>query len=677
MVSGSISNLKEIKKWKKQDTDAKVILMSTITPKEQQAFVNCKTAFAIWTKLAAQYLQNASANTHVLQARFFHYQYVKGNNMMSHITAVEGLAQQLEDLGSPMTQSQIMTKIVSTLPIEFRHFTTVWDNLPETEKTIPQLITKLMNEQHRNNSSNTSSTPVVQPAEAFAARSGRPVSKPYRPSENADRKRKREECEYCGKFNHSESTCTRRINAEAGHPDIQCEYCRNYDHSAIDCNKRKRDERNKSKKSKTSPRAKLAKSASLDKSSDDDEDENGVALGASSASMDKEIWYADSGATHHMCDDHSCMINYSTFSSHRTVKGIGGVKLTVRGKGDIRTVMDVKDTRHNATLHDVLHVPGLGTNLLSIASVTERGIDVAFTKQMVSFTKNGLFIMTGNRSDKELYRLNMRTVPVIRNETIAHTATVDRLSLSVWHQRLSHVNYKTIVKMVSGNMVHGIKLDDYSIPTEVCSGCALGKMHRLPFKKGRERAKQIGELVHADVCGPMQQPSPSGSRYYVTFKDDFSGYRAIYFLKLKSDVFDCFKLFVCKLKSETNHNIRTLRSDGGGEFLSTEFVNWLTEKCIRHETTVAHTPQQNGVIERDHRTTGEAERSSILNMKNIPQELWAESYNCAVYTLNRTLSSTISATPYELWFGRKPKLDHHESSDAKPICIFQPAIDVN
>jgi hypothetical protein len=116
--------------------------------------------------------------------------------MMSHITAVEGLAQQLEDLGSQMTQSQIMTKIVSTLPIGFRHFTTVWDNLPETEKTIPQLITKLMNEQHRNSSSNTSSNPVIQPAEAFAARSGRPVYKPYRPSENADRKRKREECEY-------------------------------------------------------------------------------------------------------------------------------------------------------------------------------------------------------------------------------------------------------------------------------------------------------------------------------------------------------------------------------------------------------------------------------------------------------------------------------------------------
>jgi transposase InsO family protein len=79
---------------------------------------------------------------------------------------------------------------------------------------------------------------------------------------------------------------------------------------------------------------------------------------------------------------------------------------------------------------------------------------------------------------------------------------------------------------------------------------------------------------------------------------------------------------VCKLKSETNHNIRTLRSDAGGEFLSTEFVKWLTEKCIHHETTVAHTPQQNGVIERDHRTTGEAEQSAMLNMRNIPQEAY-------------------------------------------------------
>lgn len=108
--------------------------MTTINSKEQQAFVICKSANAIWTKLAAQHMQNASASTHVLQATFFHYQYVANHTLMKHITAIEGMAQQLEDLGQPMNQSQIMTKIVSTLPPSYRNFMTFWDNLGPTEK---------------------------------------------------------------------------------------------------------------------------------------------------------------------------------------------------------------------------------------------------------------------------------------------------------------------------------------------------------------------------------------------------------------------------------------------------------------------------------------------------------------------------------------------------------------
>jgi transposase InsO family protein len=100
----------------------------------------------------------------------------------------------------------------------------------------------------------------------------------------------------------------------------------------------------------------------------------------------------------------------------------------------------------------------------------------------------------------------------------------------------------------------------------------------------------------------MEPPSPGGARYYVSFKDDLSGYCVIYFLRFKSEVFDRFKHFVCKIESETNQSVRTLRSDGGGEFISKEFSEWLTEKSIRHEISAAHTPQHNGVSERGHRT---------------------------------------------------------------------------
>lgn len=151
-----------------------------------------------------------------------------------------------------------------------------------------------------------------------------------------------------------------------------------------------------------------------------------------------------------------------------------------------------------------------------------------------------------------------------------------------------------------------------SPPTTVCSGCLFGKMHRLPFNKVRTRATDIGELIHSDVCEPMQLASSTGSRYYVLFKDDFSGYRVIYFMKFKSEVFDRFQIFVCKIRSETKAFVRTLRTDGGEEFTSNEFEAWLTKKAIRHETCPAHTPQLNSVSERDHRTLGEAERSSCI-----------------------------------------------------------------
>jgi hypothetical protein len=74
----------------------------------------------------------------------------------------------------------------------------------------------------------------------------------------------------------------------------------------------------------------------------------------------------------------------------------------------------------------------------------------------------------------------------------------------------------------------------------------------------------------------------------------------------------------------------------------------------RDESQHSQTPFRRGWRIPLHRVS---QHRAMLNMKNIPQKLWVESYNCAVYTLNRTLSSSISANPYELWFGRKPKID--------------------
>lgn len=120
--------------------------------------------------------------------------------------------------------------------------------------------------------------------------------------------------------------------------------------------------------------------------------------------------------------------------------------------------------------------------------------------------------------------------------------------------------------MQTQNSVDGLKFETGDDASKICEGCVLGKMHRSPFPNdGRTRAKAVGELVHSDVGGPMQQPTPNGERYYVIFKDDFSEWTEVNLMKQKSEVEDLFVKFVVRMKTQTGRNVKILRSDNGGE----------------------------------------------------------------------------------------------------------------
>lgn len=167
--------------------------------------------------------------------------------------------------------------------------------------------------------------------------------------------------------------------------------------------------------------------------------------------------------------------------------------------------------------------------------------------------------------------------------------------------------------MATNEAVDGLILPTNKVnPIHPCIGCLSGKMHRLPFPSGRTRANQVGQLIHADVCGPT---TPSGARFFLLFTDDFSGWRHVYFLKQKSEVSEFCKDYFNLLRNETGNLVHTLRSDNGGEFVSSSFKSWLSEKGIRFESSAPHTPEQNGVAERANRTIVEAGRS--LYMLNI------------------------------------------------------------
>jgi hypothetical protein len=211
--------------------------------------------------------------------------------------------------------------------------------------------------------------------------------------------------------------------------------------------------------------------------------------------------------------------------------------------------------------------------------------------------------------------------------------------------------------MIKLNAVTGLNVVGNTSPKEDCTACIIGKMSRLPFPKGRTRAEQVGGIVHSDLVGPFQVATPNGKLYYVIFKDDYSGYKAAYFMKNKSETEECFKEYVEKMFTEAPQCPRILRSDNGGEYTSNSFQKWLSSKGILHQTSAAHTPQQNGVSERDNRTTVEGARTE-LHAKNVPLYLWAAAVNYTIYTLNRTLHHDTTVTPYEIWHAKKPDVSH-------------------
>ena len=132
--------------------------------------------------------------------------------------------------------------------------------------------------------------------------------------------------------------------------------------------------------------------------------------------------------------------------------------------------------------------------------------------------------------------------------------------------------------------------------------CAQGKNTKNPYPNSDNKAKGILDIVHSDICGPMQTTSLSGYVYYASFIDDYSCKTWIYLLKKKDEVFERFKEFKALVENLSKKKVKILRSDNGGEFTSSEVNEYCKEVGIKRELAIPYNPQQNGVAERKNRS---------------------------------------------------------------------------
>ena len=106
---------------------------------------------------------------------------------------------------------------------------------------------------------------------------------------------------------------------------------------------------------------------------------------------------------------------------------------------------------------------------------------------------------------------------------------------------------------------------------KLCETCAIGQQHKEPMTGTRTKANELRDVVHSDICGPMQVSTISGERYFITFIDEQSGRIAVTLLKGKSEAVGAFQGYKARAEKEAGREMKLLRTDGGGEYIRRDF----------------------------------------------------------------------------------------------------------
>ncbi|GJT34671.1 retrovirus-related pol polyprotein from transposon TNT 1-94 [Tanacetum coccineum] len=291
------------------------------------------------------------------------------------------------------------------------------------------------------------------------------------------------------------------------------------------------------------------------------------------------------------------------------------------------------------------------------------------------------------RSSKLFSGNNLYTLSLEDMMASSHICLLSKASQTkswLWHRRLSHLNFCAINHLARHGLVRGLpKLK--SEKDHLCSACAIGKSKKKPHKpKSEDTNQEKLYLLHMDLCGPMRVASVNGKKYILVIVDDYSRFTWVKFLRSKDEAPDFIIKFLKMIQVRLKVPVRRIRTDNGTEFVNQTLREYYEKVGISHETSVARSPQQNGVVERRNRTLIEAARTMLIYAKAL-LFLWAEAVATACYTQNRSIIRLRHGkTPYELLHDKPPDLSFfhvfgalcYPTNDSENLGKLQPKADI-
>ncbi|GJW36358.1 retrovirus-related pol polyprotein from transposon TNT 1-94 [Tanacetum coccineum] len=267
------------------------------------------------------------------------------------------------------------------------------------------------------------------------------------------------------------------------------------------------------------------------------------------------LWYLYLGCSKYMTGQRSQLINF-------VEKFLGTI---IFGNDNIAKIIWYAHYQiRNVTISTVYYVEGLGHNLFSVGS-----------------------------RDMNLYTLSLDDM--LRSSPISLFSKASKTKSWLWHRRLSQSNFATIDELAKQGLVRDLPKIKYE-KDHLCSTCSLTKSKKHTHKpKFEDSIQEKLYLLHMDVCGPMRIESINGKKYILVSVDDYSWFTWVKFLRSKDETLEFVIKFLKMIQVHLNTSVRYIRTDNGTEFVNQTLKSYYEDVRISHQSSVAHTPQKNGV----------------------------------------------------------------------------------
>jgi hypothetical protein len=286
-------------------------------------------------------------------------------------------------------------------------------------------------------------------------------------------------------------------------------------------------------------------------------------------------------------------------NSSNTLKAIG--------KGSIKVSTPIG----NITLENVYLVPDFSVNIISLSTITKKGVNVIFKEDLCSLNIK-------NKSIKAILNQGLFLLPFTPNTTTVLNSTTKEL---IWHQRLGHLGDTTLKYLPAA--VKELPKEDTIIVSnnsKECETCLKSKFKATISREPSTKRTEFLQLITSDLCGPFNVIGLGGYRYFITFLDVATRWLETYPIKSKTDVYSFIRTYKEKQENQSSKRIKAFKSDNGTEYTNSKVKELFTSSGIEHLLSAPYTPEQNGLIERINLTILNKIRC-ILTESNTTKEL--------------------------------------------------------